>query len=236
MKSDKPKALMPLVGKSFISHILDTIKETNIQKTPIIVVGYKKEDIFKHLENEKVIYAEQKEQLGTGHAVMAARESIENDTETVFVLSTDQPMVSKETIENILEKHQNSNATVTIGTVVLPDFKDWRSGLLHFGRIIRDKTGSVIKNTEYKDASEDERKIKEVNPAIYAFKNNWLWQNIDNLKNENVQGEYYLTDLIKTAKEQGEKVEALPIKNNIEAIQPNTQEGIQVLEKLISRD
>ena len=233
MKSDIPKALTIFKGKPFLKQLLDTIQKLDSRIKPIIVVGHKKE-LIKEALGESYTYAEQHEQLGTGHAVMSAKTAIDSPHEMVIVLATDQPLVSKETLERIIKKHEEKNPTITLGTVIVPDFEDWRMGLNHFGRIIRGPDGLVKKIVEFKDANEEEREIKELNPALYAFDAKWLWENINKLKNENMQGEYYLTDLIKMACDQNKKIEAVPIVNIIEALQPNCQEEVENLEKIVS--
>ena len=235
MGGDEPKALASLKGKAFLAHILDTVKSLNFPLPPIVIVGHKKERIFEVFGTENIAhkYGEQTEQLGTGHALAQSKNHLDENHKTIMVVSTDQPLISKETILSILEKHKQNNNAVTLGTLVLPDFEDWHHGLLHFGRIIRDANGKVLKNIEYKDASDEEREIKEVNPAMYAFDSAWLWENIDKLKNENVQGEYYLTDLIALAVNQGKNVEAVPLVNILEGIQPNTPEELETLENLL---
>jgi bifunctional UDP-N-acetylglucosamine pyrophosphorylase/glucosamine-1-phosphate N-acetyltransferase len=86
---------------------------------------------------------------------------------------------------------------------------------------------------EFKDASVEEKEVKELNPALYAFDGKWLWENIEKIKNKNAQGEYYLTDLIKIACDQKEKIEAVPITNMIEGLQPNSKEELEILEKML---
>jgi bifunctional UDP-N-acetylglucosamine pyrophosphorylase/glucosamine-1-phosphate N-acetyltransferase len=234
MKTDEPKALAILQGKPFLQHILNTIKKLDPTIKPIIVVGYKKERIKQFL-GDRHIYVEQHKQLGTGHAVMSAKKAIDDDSEIILVISADQPLISKETIESIISKHKEKNPTVTMATVFVPDFENWRTGLYYFGRIIRETNGLIKKIIEFKDTNDKERKIKELNPALYAFDAKWLWDNIDKLKNDNAQGEFYLTDMIKMAFDQKKKIETIQITNIIEALQPNSKEELETLERFISQ-
>ncbi len=231
MKSDEPKALVKFKNKPLIKHILDTISTLHLPIKPIIVIGHKKERIVEVLGNN-YSYAEQEKQLGTGHAVASAKNIVHPNHKIILVLSSDQPLISKETIERLLKKHKEKKPTITMATVSMPDFEEWRSSLRHFGRILRGKNGEVEGIVEYKDAIEREKLIKELNPAVYAFDSDWLWKNIGLIKNENTQGEYYLTDLIKIARKQNKKIEAVSVVNIIEGLQPNSKEELKILEKI----
>jgi len=232
MKSEEPKALAMLKGKPFLRHILNTIKKIAPDIKPIIVIGHKKEKV-KEVLGEDHIYAEQHEQLGTGHAVLSAKKAIETPHETVLVISADQPCISKETIERIIQKHFEKKPTITLATVTVPDFEDWRAGLYYFGRIIRGNNGQIEEMVELRNANDAEKKITELNAAVYAFDANWLWNNIEKLNTRNSIGEYLLTDLIHIASSQNKKIEAVPVANILEALQPNSKEELEILDKLV---
>lgn len=233
MKSHLPKALVLFKDKPFIEHILDTIKKLDPKIKPVIVVGHKKENIIEVL-GQNYIYAEQKEQLGTGHAVLSAQNNLRDKHEIVIVISVDQPLVSPLTLSRLIAAHLEKKGVMTLGTVRVTDFEEWREGLNEFGRIVRKSDGSVEKIIEFKDANEEEKKIKELNPAFYAFDAKWLWENISKIKNDNAQAEYYLTDLVKIAHDQNRKIETMEIENILEAFQPNSKEELEILEKLLA--
>lgn len=229
MKSEKPKALMPLRGKPLIKHLLESVDQAGLDKKPIIVVGYQKDLLMQEL-GDKYEYVVQEKQLGTGHAVMTAKNACGN-AENIIVISADQPFVKSESIKKLFEKHEGSGAVLTITTSVLPDFKDWRKTFLTYGRIIR--AGSKIIDKEIKDCAPEELQIKEVNVSCYAFSAPWLWQNIEKIDpNSNSQKEHQLTDLWRMATESGKKVEGV-LMDPLEAAGVNSQEELEILESLM---
>lgn len=235
MKSELPKVLIPLHGKPLISYVLDAIKKSGIDERPVIVVGYKKEEVMKELGN-CYEYTAQEEQLGTGHAIMSTANLLKNNTENVMALPSDHPFITPKTIQQLTKKHLKSKAKITMATVKLPDFEDWRSVFYNsFSRIIRDKNGKIMKDVQFRDASDEERKITEVNPIFFCFEANWLWSNLKKLKTDNDQKQYYQTDLIKIAMEQGEKIESIHISPR-EGLAANSKEELEILEKCARQD
>lgn len=170
-------------------------------------------------------YAIQTEQLGTGHAVNSARQLAENQADHILVLYGDHPYVSAETIKNLAEMHIQSDGVLTIATVNVPNFDDWRANFFDFGRIIRNKSGQIVKIIEKKDATDVERQITEVNPAYFCFKAGWLWRHLSKIKNKNAQGEYYLTDLISIAQSQNHAINSI-------SIEPREALGVNIAEQL----
>ena len=226
MQDNLPKVLVKFNGKPMIMYVLESAGRA-FKKKPIAIIGHKAELVKSELKN-LCSYVLQREQLGTGHAISSAKDSCIN-TEHIIVLSGDQPLITPKTIKNLVEKHLKSKSKITFTTTKLPDFKDWRKAFIGFGRILR-KNGKVIGIHEYKDANEKEKNIKEVNAGCYAFDAKWLWKNLEKIKNNNVQNEYYLTDLFQIASENGDLIETIKI-NPHEALGANTKEELEILGK-----
>ncbi|MES2023281.1 MAG: NTP transferase domain-containing protein [Patescibacteria group bacterium] len=229
MQSDLPKVLAPLKGKPMIKHLLESIEKANINdidNNTGIIVGHKKELVIEEL-GDKYEYIVQNEQLGTGHAVMCANESCKN-ADHILVLQGDMPLISENTVKNLVDKHLKENAKITFATTTLPDFEDWKKSFLSFGRILR-KDGKVAGIKEYRDANDEEKNIKEVNAGCYVFDAQWLWKNLEEIKNENSQKEYYITDLFHIAAKNNEKIETVEI-NPREALGANSKEELEILE------
>lgn len=231
MKSELPKALSPIKGKPMIKYLLDSVHKSGIDDAPSIVVGYKKDMVTNEL-GDKYHYIHQEEQLGTGHAVNLAKDHLKNKAEHILILYGDQPFVKTDTLKKISEKHLSSGKKITMATVKLKDFEDWRSCFQDFSRIIRDKNNKIIRTIEKKDATLEDKMITEVNPCYFCFDANWLWSKLENLKNNNAQKEYYLTDLISMATKENLDIESIEIMAE-EALGANTKDDLTMLEKFV---
>jgi bifunctional UDP-N-acetylglucosamine pyrophosphorylase / glucosamine-1-phosphate N-acetyltransferase len=232
MNANVPKALVKIGEKPILEHLYDSIKSTGIEGDPIVVVGKERirlADAF----NGECDYAVQEDQKGTAHAVHCAKEQTQ-DADAVIVLYGDHPFVSSQTLSGLTKLHGLGQGPVTMMTTTIDSFDDWRKTYLHWGRVLRDEDGFVVGIREYKDATDSERLIQELNPSFFCFDTKWLWENISKIKNNNRNEEYYLTDLVELAVEQGHKISSLPVLPE-EAMGVNTQEEKEIAEELLRR-
>lgn len=222
MESELPKVVHKICGREMINHVLDTTKKIGIDED-IVVVGYR-DDIVRACVDRNVKYVLQKEQLGTGHAVMMAKEYINSD-DKVIVLYGDMPLFTKETLEEMFRYNEKTNADLTIITTIFDE-------TCKYGRIIKDDNGNVKKVTEYKDATDEERKMTEVNCGPVVYKGETLLFALNQMTNDNAQNEYYLTDAVEIAYNAGKKVNSFIINDNKEAFGANTQEELKKAEEI----
>lgn len=226
MQSELPKVLMQVKGRSMIKHLMEAVQKSGVDEKPCVVVGYGKEQVVSEL-GDACDYAVQSEQLGTGHAVMAAKECA-TGAEYVMILQGDQPFITPETISNLAEKTKTSKAKITFATTEVENFDGWRKAFASFGRILR-TDGKVTGIKECRDATCEEQDVREVNAGCYVFEATWLWSNLAKLKTKNSQKEYYITDLVQIAVEQGDKIETVNVKPE-EALGANSKEELEILE------
>ncbi len=233
MKSDLPKVLHPVKGISIIERLLSSV--TQIAPKPTILVGHKGEEVIAALGNSNYHFVEQKEQLGTGHAVRTICESLQSqDIKTLIILPGDHPLVSVETINKLIENHSKSDAAVSLGTAKIEEGDPRLMIFNNYGRIIRNAEGHVDSIVEYKDATEEQRAVKEFNLSYYAFDFKWLCENISKLNNNNASKEYYVTDMVHMAIEQGRHVDSYPITNVVECLGINSVEQLKMVEDAIA--
>lgn len=231
MGASVPKVLVPFHNKPMIDYVVDASFHSGINTKPILVVGYQEELVKNHVR-DRVDYVTQTQQLGTGHAVKITQDKIDESIENILVLYGDQPSITGAMIANLARTHVDSGKALTMATVVVPDFNDWYEVFYSsFSRIIRDDEGVVLRSVEFKDATEKEKEIRELNPCYFCFKKDWLFEKLNQIKNENAQGEYYLTDIVKYAAEQG-GIASVSISPE-EALGVNTIEQLRELENVI---
>jgi bifunctional UDP-N-acetylglucosamine pyrophosphorylase / glucosamine-1-phosphate N-acetyltransferase len=211
MKSKLYKVLHPVCGKPMVQHVVDTLASMRVEDV-IVVVGHGADAVRSTL-GERVTYALQKEQLGTAHAVQQAVPFLQAKEGTTFILYGDVPLLSEETLTALLRYHEEQQAAATVLTAVVPD----PTG---YGRIVRSEAGEVLGIVEHKDATPSERAIREINTGIYCFDNQKLLKALAQVKNDNAQGEYYVTDCIGILRQAGEKVAAF------EAVDPDETMGV----------
>jgi len=230
MKSNKLKVMHELDGRPLIDYVVSLAEKINFEEKPVVVVC-KDDPAVQNFLGNRALYVVQEEPLGTGHAVGAAERQLIGKADHIVVLYGDVPFIKSESVQKLIGKHIEKNNELTLITAVLPDYNDWRANLYDYGRIIRGRDGHVTGIVEKKDATPDQLEITEINTAVYCFKADWLWENLKKLKNENAQGEYYLTDLVKVAFDSGAKLSAV-IVDPKEALGINTKEHLEIAHKI----
>ncbi len=231
MNSDLPKVLVPLNGRPMISYLLESIKLADIDARPIVIVSPTNAEILKNsLAGEDVEFVVQEQQLGTGNAVSCAMGNISSEVSRVLVMYGDHPFFKTSSIKRIADSDPQPLAMMT---TELPDFDDWRHNFYHWGRIIRDKNKQIVHIVEFKDGTEKEREITEVNPAVMCFNHDWLAKHITLLNNKNKSGEYYLTDLVKTAFGENRVITSISVEPH-EAMGINSQEELKIAEEQLA--
>ena len=186
MKSNLPKVLHKIYDRCMIDYVCDACEGAGYNDI-YMIVGHMSEKVMEHVKRKSVTFCIQKEQLGTGHAVMQAADYIEND-DIVFVINADQALISSHTIKSLTTYVEQGNygGAVLDATVENPG---------SLGRIIRDNQGNLSRIVERKDCNEDEEKVKEINVGVYCFKGKLLKEALTKLDNNNAQNEYYITDI-----------------------------------------
>jgi UDP-N-acetylglucosamine pyrophosphorylase len=200
--SEKAKVMFEVAGKPMIQHVVDLAVALNSTRI-IAVVGYYRESVitYVHRTSPSVEFAVQEPQLGTGHAVMQAKNLLRDFRGDVLVLSGDVPLLREQTIRELISVHRKKNAVATILTAELED----PSG---YGRVLRGEGDNVVGIVEHKDATDDQRRVREINSGIYIFDNGHLFDALGHITAHNAQKEYYLTDVFGYYWEHGMKVAA----------------------------
>ncbi|MGG2094248.1 bifunctional UDP-N-acetylglucosamine diphosphorylase/glucosamine-1-phosphate N-acetyltransferase GlmU [Bacillus sp. S13(2024)] len=226
MKSSLYKVLHPVCGKPMVQHVVDQVSQLEVQKL-VTVVGHGAEKVQDQLGSASE-FALQTEQLGTAHAVMQAADALGNEEGTTLVICGDTPLITAETMGALLKQHEEAGAMATVLTACIEE----PTG---YGRIVRNENGHVEKIVEHKDANEVERAIKEINTGTYCFDNKALFASLSKVSNENVQGEYYLPDVIEILKNEGHIVSAYQTEHFDETLGVNDRVALSQAEDIMKK-
>ncbi|WP_378951158.1 bifunctional UDP-N-acetylglucosamine diphosphorylase/glucosamine-1-phosphate N-acetyltransferase GlmU [Pelosinus sp. sgz500959] len=226
MKSALPKVLHRIGGKSMIEQVINAADLAGA-KRKVVIVGFGAQSVETAL-GEQAEYVVQEEQLGTGHAVMQAAEILQGFEGTVMVLCGDTPLLQGQTLAKLFAEHQAAKASATVLTACMPN----PTG---YGRVIRDESGQVLKIVEQKDANSRELAVNEVNTGIYCFERAALFEALNGITCNNMQGEYYLTDVIGILAQGQAKVWAVQVDDYQETLGINSRIQLAEAEKILRR-
>mgnify|MGYP005810703603 FL=1 len=224
MKSKKSKLVQKIYGKEIVKRAVENAEKAGVKEI-VAVVGYMKEEVMAAL-GEKVKYAFQEEMLGTGHAVMQAKEYLKGKKGKVLVLNGDVPLIRPETLNKLIEKSMENKEYATLLTAIY----DNPTG---YGRIVRDEGGNIEAVVEEKDTTPSQKEIKEINAGIYCFDIEELLDALEKIKPNNAQGEYYLTDVVQIMNEKGLKTGAVIVEDNTEILGINDRIQLEMLTKVL---
>ena len=226
MKSSLAKVLQPLKNKPLLNYVLESLTPLNPDYS-VVVVGFQSESVKETFSDRGLIFVEQKEQLGTGHAAQQAKLTLRDFSGDVLVVCGDMPFIKSKTLIDLVNRHREKGAVCTVLTLKTSEKND-------FGRIIRDGKGVVSKIVEYKDASEDEKKVDEFNSGVYCFDKCLFFKALESIRDNNIQKEYYLTDTIEYIVKNYILVETLQIRDTVQLLGINTQEDLHLADKILT--
>ena len=209
-----------------LQHVIDAADAAGARRN-IVVTGFGGA-VVRETIGDSVEYVEQREQLGTGHAVLQTKELLAGEHGTIMVLCGDTPLLTAELLARFHEEHVHAGAKATVLTAIMPNAKG-------YGRIVRRESGEVLKIVEHKDATPEEREIHEVNAGIYCFDAQALFSALTKVTNDNAQGEYYLPDVLGILRDEGEKIWAVVADNYESTLGINSRSQLAVAEWILRR-
>jgi bifunctional UDP-N-acetylglucosamine pyrophosphorylase / glucosamine-1-phosphate N-acetyltransferase len=228
MRSKLPKVLHPLGGQPMVMYAVNLSLELSDQ-LPVVVVGHGARLVQNQL-GDCVTYVLQERQLGTGHAVLQAREELREQSDAVLVLYGDMPLLTPQTVRSLAEAQDRTQAALAVLTLrVAPD-----ADKMGFGRILRSEQGQVVSSVEEAVATPEQKAIRELNCGVYCFRADWLWARLDDLQ-ISAKGEYYLPDLIGLAVQEGERIETVTLENATEVLGINDRVHLAQAERILRR-
>lgn len=230
MKSETPKVLHTIFDKALVGYVIDAVNGTGLADENFVIVGHQAESVTEYIENHyhNARTVLQTPQLGTGHAVSMVLPYLKEFDGEVVILCGDTPLITSYTLKEFVEYHNSSNSDITVMSAIFENPSN-------YGRIIRKSSGKVDSIVEEKDATSEQKSIKEINAGIYCIN----WQKVKaafaDLKSNNAQGEYYLTDIIKWGNENNLNVNAYTLKNNDEIYGINSKANLAEATKLMNK-
>lgn len=227
MKSRVPKMLHPVLGRPMLSYVIDAVRAISPRKI-VVVIGHGRDDVKGSLGQAGVIFAEQKIQLGTGHAADCARGELAGFKGNILILNGDFPLITSKSLKNLVKKHADGRADVSFLTADIAD----PSG---YGRVLRNVKGEVEKIVEDKDASPVQKKIMEINSGTYCVKSGFLWEALKGIGSGNRQKEYYLTDIIEIARKDSRKILGVKSRDGSEVLGINDRVQLSEVEALLKK-
>ncbi len=220
MKSDLAKVLHPLCGTPMLNYTVDVARTVGAGKI-VVVIGHQADQVREAFKDQGLIFVEQREQLGTGHAVLQAKDTYRNYDGNILILCGDVPLLQPATVKDLVARHISEKASLTVLTTILDD----PTG---YGRVVRrGDAGEVLRIVEEKDASPAEKKIREINTGIYCIDARFLFGAVGEIGNKNVQKEYYLTDIVEIASKNGFKTRAFITADSAEVMGINTCDDLE---------
>jgi bifunctional UDP-N-acetylglucosamine pyrophosphorylase/glucosamine-1-phosphate N-acetyltransferase len=226
MNTKLAKVLHEVCGRPMLAYVLQACRKVGIKRM-YVVVGFSADQVkSRFADADDVVWVEQKEQLGTAHAVMCCREHLQDFDGQTLILCGDGPLLRSQTLRTLIEKHEAGQSAATLATALLED----PTG---YGRIVRDAYGNIQGIVEHLDCTPEQLQIKETNPSNYLFNNQRLLEAIDNIKPDNVKNEYYLTDAISGLISTGHKVEAITAMQPDEAVGINSRAQLSEASKIM---
>ena len=225
MKSSLAKVLQPLKNQPLLNYVLKSLSPLKPDLL-VVVVGFQSESVKEAFSDRGLVFVEQKEQLGTGHAAQQTKHVLRDFSGDVLVVCGDMPFIKSRTLIDLVNRHQEKEACCTVLTLKTSEKKD-------FGRIIRNGMGAVVKIVEHNDTSEVEKKVDEFNSGVYCFDNSLFYSMLELICNNNIQKEYYLTDTIEYIVKTGFTVDTLQTTDTAQFLGVNSQEDLQLAERIL---
>jgi len=227
MRSQRPKVLHTIAGRPLLAYVLDAVCQLDCSRT-FVVVGCQAQDVQEALGSYPVIWVEQREQLGTAHAVLQVRPLVGEERLTLLVVAGDMPLVRAGTLASLIRAHKRSRVAATVLTA-------WLADPTGYGRVVRDGKGSPESIVEEPDADDSLRRLHEVNAGVYAFSSPLIFQALSRVQPNNAQQEYYLTDAISILRQMGFGTQAMLAPDEDEVRGVNTAEDLAAVEGILKQ-